>query len=292
MTSLPRHLHWHLGDKRLDLSHPVLMGIVNVTPDSFSDGGRLATPESAAEFAARLALEGAAVLDVGGESTRPGSLRVDASEQIRRVVPAIRAIRARLPFVAISIDTTLTPVARAALDAGADAINDVSGATEDPSILALAAERRAGLVLMHRLRPPGEDSYSDRYPTPPSYTDVVLEVRDLLRRQSDRALHSGVARESIILDPGLGFGKSVEHNAQLIRRTPELLSLGFPILSGLSRKSFVGRLGLGRDSTPDERLPATLAASLEHQRRGARLFRVHDVAAHASAFRAAGALAD
>jgi dihydropteroate synthase len=268
------------------------MGIVNVTPDSFSDGGRLATPESAAEFAARLALEGAAVLDVGGESTRPGSLRVDASEQIRRVVPAIRAIRARLPFVAISIDTTLAPVARAALDAGADSINDVSGATEDPSILALAAERRAGLVLMHRLRPPGEDSYSDRYPTPPSYTDVVLEVRDLLRRQSDRALHSGVARESIILDPGLGFGKSVEHNAQLIRRTPELLSLGFPILSGLSRKSFVGRLGLGRDSTPDERLPATLAASLEHQRRGARLFRVHDVAAHASAFRAAGALAD
>ncbi len=291
MTSPPPQPHWLLTDRRLDLARPILMGIVNVTPDSFSDGGRHATPDAAAELAARLASEGADLLDVGGESTRPGSVRVEASEQLRRVIPAIRAIRARLPSVAISIDTTLEPVARAALDAGAVAINDVAGATEDTAMLALAAERRAGLILMHRLRPPGEDSYSDRYPRPPSYEDVVLDVREFLKRQSALALRAGVAQESIILDPGLGFGKSVEHNAQLIHRTPELLSLGFPILSGLSRKSFVGRLGLGRDSTPDERLPATLAASLEHRRRGAHLFRVHDVAAHAEAFRIDDALA-
>jgi dihydropteroate synthase len=277
------------------------MGVLNVTPDSFSDGGRHADPCAAADAAARMAAEGADLIDVGGESTRPGAARVDASEQVRRVVPAISAIRAlrgAAASIGISVDTTLPEVARRALDAGADAINDVSAGREGDALegagamMKLAASRAAGLVLMHRLAPPDRDAYSDRYRTAPAYRDVVAEVAAELRQRSAMALDSGVGHASILIDPGLGFGKNVEQNLQLIRGTRELLSLGFPLLSATSRKSFVGRVSLGRDSTPDERLAGSIAFSLVHLALGARIFRVHDVAPQAQALRAAWTLTD
>lgn len=269
---------------------PRILGIVNVTPDSFAGEGRHADPIAARDHAARLVAEGADALDIGAESTRPGAARVPADEQVRRLVPAIRAIRV-LPGAAgrvpISVDTTLSAVARAAFDAGADAVNDVSAGAEDPALLALVAREGRGVVLMHRVRPPEADSYSDRYDTPPLEGDVVGIVRDALAGAASRARDAGVRPESILLDPGLGFGKTVEQNLALIRAGVECLPPGYPLLSALSRKSFVGRVSLGRDSSPEERLAGTLALSVEHLRRGARFFRVHDVAAHAPALRAA-----
>jgi dihydropteroate synthase len=227
------------------------------------------------------------MLDVGGESTRPGAARVGAPEQIGRVVPAIRAIRARLGAgIAITVDTTLAAVAAAALDAGADGINDVSAGTEDEGMFALAAGRKCGIVLMHRLRTPGEDSYSDRYAQPPVYGDVVAEVRSHLGARMDAAMAAGVSRESIALDPGLGFGKTVEQNLALVRGTPALLALGRPIVSGVSRKSFSARAaGIQGESRPTDRLAGTLGLSVAHAAAGAAVLRVHDVLAHVSAVR-------
>jgi dihydropteroate synthase len=287
---------WLLANsRRLPLDRPRLVAILNVTPDSFHDGGRFASTETALAAAALAVEEGAAMLDIGGESTRPGADRVNPAEQIRRVVPLVLAIRAQpgaLGRTPISVDTTLADVARSALDAGADAVNDVSAGTEDPELLDVVAASGAGVILMHRLRPPGDDAYSDRYESPPIDGDVVSVV---LRMFQDRALpaarEAGIADDRIVIDPGLGFGKTVPQNLELIRRTPELIgAFGLPVLSALSRKSFVGRVGLARDSDPAERLPATLALSLEHRRAGAGLFRVHDVAAHAQAFAASAAL--
>jgi dihydropteroate synthase len=190
----------------------------------------------------------------------------------------LRAVSRTIP---ITIDTTREEVASAGLDAGADAINDVSaGAESGDGTLRLAAARACGIVLMHRLSPPGEDSYSDRYSEEPMYADVVEDVRAFLRERATRAEALGVRHEGIMVDPGLGFGKSVEQNVALIERTAEIASMGYPVLSGLSRKSFVGRVTLGRDSTPGERLEGTLAMSVRHMKAGAAIFRVHDVAEH------------
>lgn len=277
---------WRLGQRLLDLARPRVIAILNLTPDSFYDGGSLGDVHAAVEAARAAVRDGADMLDVGGESTRPGADRVDPDEQIRRVVPAIRAIRATgAGEVPISVDTTSAAVAEAALDAGADAVNDVSAGTDDPRMLPLVGSRGAGVILMHRLRPPGADSYSDRYAVEPEYGDVVSAVASFLRERDYAARRAGVAPESIVLDPGLGFGKSVDQNLELIARTGELLALGRPILSALSRKSFVGRISLGRDSTPGERLAGTLALSIRHALAGASLFRVHDVAPHVQAFR-------
>ncbi len=269
------------------------MAILNLTPDSFSDGGAYPTVDSAADAAELAAAAGADILDLGGESTRPGAARIPADEQVRRVIPALRAIRCRpgtLSTIPISIDTTLSQVAGAAIDAGANIINDVSAATEDPAILDLAARHRAGLILMHRLAPPGRDSYSDRYAEPPNYDDVVATVRAFLAERAALAQSRGVRRESIILDPGLGFGKTVEQNLELIRRTPELTALGYPVLSGISRKSFVGRAAGMQTSTPADRLAPSIALSVAHYFAGATIFRVHDVAPHIHALHAAGTL--
>ncbi|MEX2218535.1 MAG: dihydropteroate synthase [Phycisphaerales bacterium] len=273
------------------LDRPRLVAILNLTPDSFYDGGRLGTVEEAVRAAERAVADGADVLDLGGESTRPGAQRVGPEEQVRRIVPVIGAIRARggaAGDIPISVDTTLAPVARAALDAGADAINDVSAGAEDAGMFGLAAQRSAGLILMHRLRPPERDSYSDRYAEPPRYGDVAAEVSAFLRERCAAAGARGVAPGSIVIDPGLGFGKTVEQNLELIRRTGELAALGYPVLSGLSRKSFTGRAAGLAESTPAERLGATLALSVAHLIAGARLFRVHDVAEHRRAVSAAG----
>lgn len=277
------------------------MGILNVTPDSFSDGGSYPSPAAAAGAAWRMVDEGAAVIDVGGESTRPGAAGISEAEQIRRVAPVIRAIRA-MPGaaggVAITIDTTRAGVAAAALDAGADAINDVSGGTDDQTMLPLAAERDVGIILMHRVAVPREDRYSDAYGTTPPIVATIAPdpcgtpskiaevVAVALAKLARIALAAGVNPAGIMLDPGLGFGKTVEQNLELIRGTKRLAALGYPVLSAASRKSFVGRLSLGRDSAPAERLPGTLAFSLAHLLYGCRVFRVHDVREHVQALRA------
>ena len=263
------------------------MAILNITPDSFSDGGKLATADDAVRTAEQFAAQGARVLDIGGESTRPGSTPVAAEEQLRRILPVVRAIRSRrsLDHVAISIDTTSGAVAEQTLLAGADAINDVSGMADDgEKMIGILRKSGAAYVLMHRRLPSPQESYSDGYSAAPAYTDVVGQIRDFLSAGLTRLESEGVSRERVVVDPGLGFGKTVDQCLQLIGRTPELLTLGRPVLSGLSRKSFVGRISLGRDSTPDERLPGTLSLSMDHFRAGARLFRVHDVAAHAEIF--------
>lgn len=304
---------WRIGGGRaLALDQPRVMAILNVTPDSFSDGGELATLEDVVAAARRALEAGAAVLDIGGESTRPGAARVSVEEQIARVVPAIRAIRVAggvggagagaLATIAISVDTTRAEVARAAIDAGADIVNDVSGGTEDPEMLRLVAERGVGLVLMHRVFAPDRDRYSTAYAAgdAPIAGDVVEHVARGLRAMLERAVEAGVEPGAIVLDPGLGFGKTVEQNLELIRRTGELCEMGRPVLSGISRKSFVGAVSAGGSGgvmragasggatplSPKERLPGTLALSVEHLRAGARLFRVHDVAEHVRVLRA------
>jgi len=262
------------------------MAILNLTPDSFYDGGRLMSPAVVVAAARRAVADGAGLLDLGGESTRPGAERIGTDEQIRRVVPAIEAVRAAGIDTPISVDTTRAPVAEAALDAGADIINDVAAGTEDGGILTLAAARGCGLILMHRLRPPEADSYSDRYETPPVYESVVEQVRAFLGERLRAAVHAGVDPGAVLLDPGLGFGKTVEQNVELIRQTPRLLTLGRPVLSAASRKSFVGRVSLGRDSEPAERLTGSLAATEAHYHAGARVFRVHDTAEQSALLRA------
>jgi dihydropteroate synthase len=282
---------WQIGHrKNIDLARPCVVAILNITPDSFSDGGKFNSPVAAADHAERCVQDGAAALDIGGESTRPGADRIDPQEQIQRVVPVLEEIRRRLPAIAISVDTTSSLVARSAIDAGADIINDVSAGEEDDAILQLAAETGSGLILMHRLAPPSGDSYSDQYNTPPAYTDVVAEVHTYLGARLQAAIDAGVSRNSLVLDPGLGFGKSVEQNLQLIQRTAELCDLGVPVMSAASRKSFVGRIGHERDSDPADRLAGSVAISVLHAQAGARLFRVHDPAEHVHALRILEAL--
>ncbi|KAA0213305.1 MAG: dihydropteroate synthase [Leptolyngbya sp. PLA3] len=276
---------WTFAGRSLALDRPRVMAILNVTPDSFFDGGVFTGPEAVVKAARRAQEEGADLLDIGGESTRPGAQRVGADEQIRRVVPAIQAIRAAGIGLPISVDTTRAAVAQAAAAAGAEIINDVSGGEEDPDLLALAGERGLGLVLMHRLSPPERDSYSDRYAEAPRYADVVDEVRASLARRVAAASAAGVPGSAVLVDPGLGFGKSVEQNVELVRGTGRLLGLGAGVLSAASRKSFVGRLSLGRDSQPGERLAGSIAFSLMHLKAGARVFRVHDVGEQGRALR-------
>ncbi len=287
MTGTGEHI-WTLSSERaIHLDCPFLIGILNITPDSFSDGGVYNAPAQAVERARGMLEQGADALDIGGESTRPGASRVSADDQLARVVPVIRAIRDAGIVLPITIDTTLSDVALGALDAGADAINDVSACSEDPAMLALAAERSCGLILMHRERAPEDDRYSDQYDRAPVSGCVCDRVFGALRDARDHAISAGVAEGQVMLDPGLGFGKDIEQNLELINATPELLALGRPVLSALSRKSFVGRISLNRDSSPDERLAGTLACSVLHLRLGARAFRVHDIAPHRAALDAA-----
>ena len=267
------------------------MAILNTTPDSFYAGSR-AMAEEAVQAARNAVRDGADMLDVGGESTRPGAARVDVEEQIARVTPLIERVRhdpdPRVASIPISVDTTVARVAAAAIDAGADAINDVSAGEEDVAMLALAAERGVGLILMHRVVPPEADRYSDAYERPPMSGDVLAQIAGFLRQRAAAAIRAGVRTEAIVLDPGLGFGKSVEQNWDLIARTDELAALGFPILSALSRKSFVAHaIDPDRPPAPDDRLWGTLGASVTHLLRGASIFRVHDVKAHREALCAA-----
>ena len=279
---------WHLAhDRRLLLEPFALMGILNVTPDSFSDGGQHLDPVAATARALAMVAEGATIVDVGGESTRPGATPVAAAEQISRVVPVICGLR-DASDVPISVDTTSAEVARAALDAGADAVNDQSAGEADPGMFRLVAERGAGLCLMHRVRPPALDAYSHSMPNSTIGGDVVKAVNDYLIHRAFHAIEAGVARSAIAVDPGLGFGKTVEQNFMLIARADELSAIGFPVVIGASRKSFLGKAS-GVD-VPAERVSGSVIAAASAWSAGARVFRVHDVAATRQALLVAKAI--
>jgi dihydropteroate synthase len=246
-----------------------VMGILNVTPDSFSDGGRFTDLARAVEHGLSMEREGASIIDVGGESTRPGADPVSEEAERARVVPVIEGLRAAGLRATISIDTSKASVAADALDAGAGLVNDVSALRADPAMARLVAERGVACVLMHMR---GEPRTMQR---DPRYADVVGEVRTFLQERLEAALEAGIAEDRIWLDPGIGFGKTAEHNLALLRELPRLVELGRPIVIGTSRKSFLGTL-TGRDFAG--LAAATVATSVLAYERGARLFRVHDVA--------------
>ena len=250
-------------------ARPTLMGILNVTPDSFSDGGRFETVEAALARARALVAEGADIIDVGGESTRPGFTPVDAAEELARVVPVLAAIEAHLD-APVSVDTTKAIVARAALDAGAVLVNDVWGLQGDSAMADTVAEAEAALVAMHNRSETDED------------LDIVADIARFFERSLDLADRAGIPRARILLDPGIGFGKSARQNVEAIAALPRFLEYGLPILVGLSRKSFLGSL---LDVGVHGRLIGTIAANLAAATGGARVFRVHDAAEHAAAFR-------
>jgi dihydropteroate synthase len=247
-----------------------VMGVVNVTPDSFSDGGLYLEPTAAIEHGHKLAAEGAAMLDIGGESTRPGAAPVTADEELSRVEPVIQALAGAALSAQISVDTSKAAVADAALHAGATMVNDVTALRGDPELAGVIAARQADCCLMHMLGTP-RTMQDD-----PRYTDVVSEVKAFLEERASFAVAAGIAEERILVDPGIGFGKTPAHNLELLRRLDELADLGFPVLIGTSRKSFLGRL-TGR-SDPEQRLAATIATCVMALERGASVFRVHDVA--------------
>lgn len=255
-----------------NLSGAHVMGILNVTPDSFSDGGQYVAVEDAVSRATEMLSEGASIIDVGGESTRPGATPVPLAEELDRVLPVIDALVDRFPEALISIDTYKSEVARAALDAGAHIVNDVTGLRHDPQIAEVAAEAGAPLVLMHSVGEPGELT------RPRSYDDVTAEVRDAIARSVETAVEAGV--EHVVIDPGFGFGKSNRENLRLINEIDELLALDRPVLVGVSRKSTIGAtLGTPDQPTPvDDRLFGTLGATAVAVMRGATLVRAHDVA--------------
>ncbi|CAA9424812.1 MAG: Dihydropteroate synthase [uncultured Rubrobacteraceae bacterium] len=262
-------------------SGPVLMGILNVTPDSFSDGGEFFGLDASVAQASKMLDEGARIIDVGGESTRPGADPVSPEEELNRVVPVIERIVEAHPETVVSVDTYRASTAEAALDAGASIINDVR-ALSDPRMAEVTAERGVPVVLIHML---GEPKSMQKNPR---YEDVVREVRDYLAGRAERAITAGVPEENIILDPGIGFGKTLEHNLKLLDRLDVIVSLGFPVLIGLSRKSFLGKVAGSDDAKA--RLFATLASNVMAFERGATIFRVHDVRPNREALETAAAV--
>ncbi len=258
---------------------PSVMGVVNVTPDSFSDGGVNLDPAVAIASARRMAAEGAAIVDVGGESTRPGSEGVDAAEELRRVVPVLEGLAGEVP---VSIDTSKAEVARQAIALGAELVNDVTALRGDPGLAGVVADSGAFLCLMH-MRGEPRTMQAD-----PRYDDVVAEVAAFLEERLAFAVGAGIAEERVCLDPGIGFGKSVEHNFELIRRLDELTALGRPVVVGFSRKSSLGKL-LGDPDATTGSIAASVGAAVAAYERGATVLRVHDVREHVEALTAATA---
>ncbi|MFO1485026.1 MAG: dihydropteroate synthase [Verrucomicrobiaceae bacterium] len=269
-------LRWRFGNHDLDLTHRgLIMGIVNVTPDSFSDGGRFNDHGRAVEHALTLLTEGADILDIGGESTRPGAEPVEEAEELRRVLPVIRAVRSQTKAL-ISIDTMKAAVARAALDAGADIINDVTGLRADAAMLRVAAESQAGIVVMHMIGTPQTMQAN------PHYDDVVAEVGGYFENRLRLMQHEGIDLDRIVLDPGFGFGKALDHNLALMRALPQL-SAQRPLLIGVSRKSMIAKV-IHSDAMEDRYWP-TIALTSYAREHGARIVRVHDVKPNREALR-------
>lgn len=252
--------------KVVDLSHPVVMGILNVTPDSFSDGGRFSDLERALQHALRMVEEGAAIIDVGGESTRPGSAEVSVEEELSRVIPLIEHLAPRIP-VPISVDTSKPAVMRAAVEAGAGMINDVYALRREGAV-ETCARLKVPVCLMHMQ---GEPKVMQQQPT---YHDVVQEVHDFLRERMEVCIASGISRERIVIDPGFGFGKSLAHNLSLLKHLQQFATLEVPILAGMSRKSMIGAV---LDTPVDQRLIGSVTAAVLAAQRGASILRVHDV---------------
>lgn len=267
------------GKFQLDMTRPHVMGIVNVTPDSFSDGGKYSSVDLAVEHALQLIAEGADILDIGGESTRPGADPVSLDEELRRVIPVIEAL-SKVTTVPISIDTYKPEVMRAAIQAGADIVNDICALREDGA-LEIVANSNAGVCLMHMQGIPQTMQIN------PQYTDVVAEVKQFLADRVEACLVHGIARARIMLDPGFGFGKTTAHNVALIQHLGSFVELGFPLLVGLSRKSVLGRIAGGDEQ---QRLHAGLAASVISVMKGAKIVRVHDVKATVDALKVVAAV--
>ncbi len=261
---------WRLARRVLSLKRPLIMGILNVTPDSFSDGGRFTHVESAVAHALQMVEQGANIIDIGAESTRPGAPLVSADEELRRLLPVLEQLAGRVQ-VPISIDTWKAPVAEAALSAGAEIINDISGLTFDPALAEVVARHRAGLVLMHTRGTPATMQQET------GYQDLLGEIADFLQASLQTALEAGSSPEQLVLDPGIGFGKDTAGNLEILRRLPELAGLGYPLLVGSSRKRFIGTL-LKREQ-PEERLLGTAATVALAVAQGAQVLRVHDVQA-------------
>jgi dihydropteroate synthase len=268
---------WKTARQRLDLSHRArVMGILNATPDSFSDGGRFSGVAAALEHARRMIAEGAEIIDVGGESTRPGAAAVSVDDEIARTRPVVAALRAEWGGL-ISIDTMKAPVAAAALEAGADIVNDVSGLTSDPAMAEVCAKGGCGVVVMHMQGDPRTMQLA------PSYDDVVAEVRGFFEERLVALVAVGIDPEAVCFDPGIGFGKSVEHNLALLRELPELIVGGRPLLLGVSRKSFIGKV-LGSADLADRAWP-TVAITARARESGVMIHRVHQVKANVEALR-------
>ncbi len=264
---------WRVRERALALGHPLVFGILNVTPDSFSDGGKYLSLEAAVEQGALLLEEGADGLDIGGESTRPqGATPVSAEEERRRILPVLAALRARFPSAILSVDTVKSGVAAAAIDAGADIINDVSGLRLDPQMAGVCATARVGLVLMHSR---GSVSDMGTYADAQYGDDVVGEVIEELSGAVRRATDGGVSPDAIAIDPGLGFAKRSEHSIAVLRELRRVVALGFPVMVGASRKRFVGELSGAAE--PGERMHGSIAANVMALAAGASIFRVHDV---------------
>src|SRR5438309_7103692 len=273
---------WKIGDESVDLSKSgMIMGVLNVTPDSFSDGGEFFATDAAIAGGIKMALEGADIIDVGGESTRPGAEPVSAKEELRRVVPVIEKLRAKIN-ISISIDTSKSEVATAALDAGAQIVNNVTAGRGDEKMLPLAAKRKAAIVLMHMQ---GEPRTMQKNP---HYEDVVTEVADFFRQQYACALECGLDPMAIAFDPGIGFGKTLEHNLTLLKNLERLRVHDRPFVVGVSRKSFLGKL-IGSSEMSD-RLTPTIALTATLRGRGADIIGVHDLNENVAALRAAEAL--
>ncbi|MBA3617628.1 MAG: dihydropteroate synthase [Rubrobacteraceae bacterium] len=263
---------------------PVVVGILNVTPDSFSDGADFLDPEAAAEHAATMLDEGAGILDLGGESTRPGSDPVSQEEEIRRVIPVIERILTARPGAVISVDTYRAGTAAAAIEAGARIINDVTALRGDPRMASVVKEADCPVIFMHMQ---GEPKTMQREP---HYEDVVREVRDFLTRRAEYAVAAGIGPENVIVDPGIGFGKNLEHNLTLLRNLDDIVDLGFPVLIGASRKTFIGRITGVQEAR--KRAFGTVATTVLAYERGATFFRVHDVRANREALAVAEAVLD
>lgn len=254
----------------LDFSRPIIMGILNVTPDSFSDGGQYQNVDAAIKHALQMVQEGVDIIDVGGESTRPGSQRIKSDEQIKRALPVIQTLKNEIPEkVLISIDTTLAEVACDALDAGASIINDISAGRDDPEIMKLAAKKQCPYILMHMQGEPGNMQNN------PVYGDVVEEIRSFLIERAQVATNAGIKKENIIIDPGIGFGKTKEHNLELMVNLRRFVDTGYPVLLGTSRKRFMG--SICASATADQLIGATCATTAIGVFAGVKIFRVHDV---------------